>query len=482
MKPIQAAFFGLLTVLLGGALVWWLLGRPATGIDDADIFLVYARNFAEGHGFVYNVGGERVEGFTSMLWTLICSVFWHTCASVPVPLLLLNVLFCGAAAAACLRRTERPVLYLALLGASPAWFAWCQTTLMESGLWCLLVTLLVLAVAERRTVAVCLLLPLLVLTRPESIAWGAWACLILAFSKGWKSALWPAAVFGASLLALVGFRLSYFGYPVPNTYYAKVSPDLFSNIWSGLGYLFGYAFSNPAALLALLFLCVVLARRGPGFWVALALLPGLGIPVLVGGDHFGAYRFFQPLWPLLCLLVAREWLQWSSNFCPRVMKTVPVVLLAVGWLLFPATANLEHEFRIAREGRANGEALTAMFSDLADWPTVAVITAGGSKLAYAGTVQDLMGLNSTEMAHAPGPHTGFKNHTGFSKVVFYRWMPDVLLCGDSAEFDALVLQGLHSEPRFMERYEKRALRRNGRELDAYYRRGFLAGLGIQAKE
>ena len=41
--------------------------------------------------------------------------------------------------------------------------------------------------------------------------------------------------------------------------------------------------------------------------VAWCLLPGLGIPVLVGGDHFGAFRFYQPLWPLFCLLAAWEW-------------------------------------------------------------------------------------------------------------------------------------------------------------------------------
>ena len=42
------------------------LHNPLTGIDDANIYFVYARNLANGHGFVYNIGGERVEGFTSL--------------------------------------------------------------------------------------------------------------------------------------------------------------------------------------------------------------------------------------------------------------------------------------------------------------------------------------------------------------------------------------------------------------------------------
>ena len=100
-----------------------------------------------------------------------------------------------------------------------------------------------------------------------------------------------------------------------------------------------------------------------------------------------------------------------------------------GWVLFHFTAHLKHEFRIAREGRENGDKLTAMFNDLEYWPTVAVITAGGNKLHYDGRVLDLMGLNWPEMAHAERQPGGDKNHSAFNREVFYRWMPDILLCG-----------------------------------------------------
>ncbi|MBN97985.1 MAG: hypothetical protein CME16_01875, partial [Gemmatimonadetes bacterium] len=38
--------------------------------DDAFITLRYAQNLASGDGLVFNLG-ERVEGFTSPLWTLL---------------------------------------------------------------------------------------------------------------------------------------------------------------------------------------------------------------------------------------------------------------------------------------------------------------------------------------------------------------------------------------------------------------------------
>src|SRR5213075_1752282 len=44
--------------------------RVHAPIDDAFIFYRYAKNLVHGHGLVYNVG-ERVEGITSLLWTLL---------------------------------------------------------------------------------------------------------------------------------------------------------------------------------------------------------------------------------------------------------------------------------------------------------------------------------------------------------------------------------------------------------------------------
>ena len=471
----------LLFVVLGAAAVWLQLERPVTGIDDADIFFVYARNLAGGHGFVYNIGGERVEGFTSLLWTLVCSIGFLLFNSIELFLLVLNVLLGSVVVRLCLTRTQRPWLFLILLAAAPAWFAWCQVTLMESGLWCLLVTAAILATVERRGGWLAVLLPLMVATRPESMLWGVWllAVLFLSADKGRRirSVLLPAGAFGLALVLLVGFRLSYFGYPVPNTYYAKVSPHFLANIRHGLGYFLGYMVSTPAVTVVLVVLAMVPAfckeRFSAPVRTVLCLLPGLGIPVLVGGDHFGAFRFYQPIWPLLCLLAANHWPENKR----RLWKFVPLVLLVIGWAIFPFTARLSHEFRIARDGRATGEALNTMFADLAELPAISAITAGGYKYGYDGVLLDVLGLNSTEMGHAPGERKGIKNHASFNRDVFYRWQPDIFLPGDSLEFDDLVLRGLYDEPRFKALYEAKTLTRNGATVSAYFSRHFLESLG-----
>src|SRR5512146_430215 len=68
------------------------LGYPLIGIDDANIYFVYARNLANGYGFVYNSGGERVEGFTSLLWTLISALAFKFLAHPELTLLIINIL------------------------------------------------------------------------------------------------------------------------------------------------------------------------------------------------------------------------------------------------------------------------------------------------------------------------------------------------------------------------------------------------------
>lgn len=479
----------LLVVAAGSVCAWMMLGRPDTGIDDADIFFVYARHMAEGHGWVYNIGGERVEGFTSLLWAILSTLLFYITDHVEMPLYLINLLFGAATVWACMQRVRSPILFLFLLAAVPAWFAWCQVTLMETGLWCCLLTLAVLAAVDRRAGRLTLLLPLLVLTRPESMLWGAWLILIFGwanagrdgFLNGVKRSAMPAAVFVAALLGIVIFRMAYFGYPVPNTFYAKVSPSLSTNLWIGTGYLFEFLYTNPAVLLVTLTWIRVLVR-GLRRWrqgidqatlIAVGLLPGIVIPLLVGGDHFGGSRFYQPIWPLLCLLAADAWPELIERAKPMRVRIVMPAMVLAGWVLFPFTARLEHEFRIAQNGRETGRALTAMFRDLNSYPTVATITAGGSKYTYAGTVLDLMGLNTTEMAHAAGSRTGYKNHTAFSRDVFYAWHPDIVLCGEDAGFDAFVLKGLPDDERFRSMYVKAALQRNGHEVTAYYSHALL---------
>jgi hypothetical protein len=69
--------------LLWGAAYIWNTSFPIKGtryfclFDDGMISMRYAHNLADGHGLVWNPGGERVEGFSNPLWTALMALI-HT--------------------------------------------------------------------------------------------------------------------------------------------------------------------------------------------------------------------------------------------------------------------------------------------------------------------------------------------------------------------------------------------------------------------
>lgn len=426
-----------------------------------------------------------------MLWVLLCASLFRVFNTIELPLFLLNLTFSTFILHTCMKRVENGVVFVLLVLSVPGWLTWCNVTLMESGLWCLLLTLLVLATIEQRARTVLFIIPFVVLCRPESMLWCGCCILLLGFftaaTKGWKqgviASMGPAVAFMVALAGLIAFRLYYFGWPVPNTYYAKVSPNFLSNIWRGCYYLYKYISGNPAVLLAVGILAWVLIRaircrawRSKSFFLGLCLLPGITIPIIVGGDHFVAFRFYQPIWPLLCLLAEWEWSVLFGKIHPQRQRVFLVCLVACGWLLFPFTTNLCHEFQITHEGRATGAALEKIFADCGKLPSVASIPAGGIKYAYSGHVYDVLGLNNVEMAHTPGERNDIKNHAAFNSKIFYRWHPDLLLYTDSHEFDLMVLKGLHDELQFNAHYRKAVVSRNGKSVSAYFSRDFLQQL------
>ena len=91
-QGIKRFIVSLSIIIIGTIIAWNANGRSLIGVDDAQIYLVYMQNLADGYGFVYNVGGEYVEGFTSLLWTLIGALIALVHLPLEYTLLSINVL------------------------------------------------------------------------------------------------------------------------------------------------------------------------------------------------------------------------------------------------------------------------------------------------------------------------------------------------------------------------------------------------------
>lgn len=514
-----------------------LLHGDNLGIDDTNIYLRYARNLMAGDGIVWNAGSERVEGFSSPLWLLIC-VCVLACSPYPEQALLsVNILLATVSiwssiftvTFVAVRRFSRAhsrlgdvvgvvttssaatALLLWWIEGNPPYIVWSVLSLLDTGLWGALITLMACSLtccavsssAIFRSVAY-VAVALLPWCRPEGTLFGALGVALFALAS-WSRGLvvgrsrrhifWCVTAFAMSTGVLYALRLLYFGYPFPNTYYAKVDGDLWFNIAEGGRYLTGFATQYPDASKSALLLvgassvatCASLALRalGIGRWNpvpfvvwGVIVVAGASVCLRVGGDHFSWWRFLQPYWiPLLVglLLFLDRILPHRISPSLRVMVVFPAVLAfllerpsqpGTRWEDFRTPFGPEHEFGIATKGRSVGNDLNQIFSCYTTLPTVGALTVGGIGYTYQGPINDLLGLNNVEMAHSSTDRRYFiKSHSAFDADVFFRQKPQFLfLMGDycdiarpektleTHDFYAGSMKRVHESPKFRELY------------------------------
>ncbi len=316
----------------------------ASLFDDAFIAFRYARNFAEGHGLVFNLG-ERVEGYTNFLWTVTLGILHRlTPLEAPQLALILGPLCFGANLLVVARlgrlltapRVENntvagrasstwhlplAVLLLAFHGVYTDY----GTSGLETGAASLFVNLGVLWLISRRDppgVALAgAMFIFATLTRPDHglfYAVGAMVVLVerirplVAARRDGPAKLWHA---GGNVLAAYAapfslyavyllWKLHYYGDIVPNTYYAK-SVAL---AWYTQGRVYAATFYLGTQAWAPLLLCLIwlvmrprhaFARRFKLFFAAGFVIYNLYVAKIGGDFMYG--RFYVTLVPLYLL-------------------------------------------------------------------------------------------------------------------------------------------------------------------------------------
>jgi hypothetical protein len=105
-------------------------------------------------------------------------------------------------------------------------------------------------------------------------------------------------------------------------------------------------------------------------------------------------------------------------------------------------------------------------------------------------VVDLMGLNWTAMAHAPGDRKGTRNHAAFEPAVFWREMPEIVTpyllmfrpetaCDLHDPFADLVLGRILSTRRFREHYAAGYLDTPRGAVGGYFLRSWLGAARLR---
>lgn len=431
---------GLLPSLL---LLGWLAISDFDLVDDSYIPMVYARNLAEGHGIVFYPGGKRVEGYTSFLWLVWLTLagwlqipytqaaYWTSLvmgmAGIAVTVLLYRQVYCPDKS-----WTAGDWFWPFAAGLSVvcdvSYAAWSASG-METTAYALLLALLAYSLIKPGPAwAACLWLLLVALIRPEGLAF---VLLVLAAwygngSVSKTSLLRLAFIVGIPLGLFLAFRLAYFGYPFPNTFYAKHDFGGLYLLGRGIEYVTYYFRPRPFFLFGLFALLLEEKTTRKGTWLiaGFALLQ-IALVTAEGGDHFTLHRFLVPAIPFFSILGIRgidrcarrlvigkinpadglrTRLAWSA-----VGLGVLILLPAHGMQLFEFKKDTRCNFAQGAQYHLSVVKWTRSWAKVGLWlkekyppgTRIAVINAGAIPFYCELNCIDMLGLNDVTIAHTP---------------------------------------------------------------------------------
>lgn len=334
--------------------------------DDAFISFRYAVNFADGNGLVFNID-ERVEGYTNFLWVIIISIFSFLGV---LPEKIANVISIAASIILILsviwfnRKFFADHKYDLIILAAPfllvlnRTYAVWSTSGLETKLFSFFIFLSLAFLIRgwyedsKYLKASAILFAFTSLTRPEGILLTAsffGYYLVLKFIRREKMSqiFIPILIY----LIIVGshfiFRLIYYGYLFPNTFYAKVEGFWFE---AGFSYLFLFIHEYGLYFLLLPVLFVLSknydrTRRQILLATTLPFIPYLIYLASIGGDHF-EFRPLDIILPFLAIRIQegfRQMLEWLRSKIKTVAYVVIIVYAMLALMFYILPGYLSHK-------------------------------------------------------------------------------------------------------------------------------------------
>ncbi len=471
--------------------------------DDSFITFRYVKNFTEGNGLVFNIG-ERVEGYTCFLWVILLSGvkslgFNFISASQVLGIIssMLTLLFTYFISSKIFPKDKGSAFNLvfslgavALLAANGSFAFWAVSG-METGLFGCLITLgIYLYLRELNDNSDSIPLSSLVfffaaLTRPEGNLIFAVTILhkIIYTLKHKKTdissnvnklisknnLLWIGMYFVPALIFMI-WRYSYYGYLMPNTFYAKTgtSMEYFS---TGLDYtwtfLRSYGFYGLFALIALYTLTSKERFYSYLYLVMIFVVFTLYV-IFVGGDVLRPNRFFVPIMPVFFILV-QEGLAMLTELFDK--KREMVIGAIVGILIIGGSSyyTYSNEAQVLKGYADLEKGLVEKMKITANWLknkqvqsgkplTVAATTIGAISYYSDVILIDMLGLTDKEVAHNPKPipeisskEVGWRERNYNVDYILSR-KPDFIYFSTGIKPSAYAERGLFTSDEFMKYY------------------------------
>jgi arabinofuranosyltransferase len=392
-------------------------------VDDAYITFRYAIHFANGVGLVYNPT-TIVDGYTSFLWTVLlgCAVCAFAEANIVlITKILATALSVLALSYVCFLARSAPLhqpLWIAavLTAASPA-FVISAADGLETPLY-IAVQMVFVARWLRDLQDSLLSTPLgmwaalLALVRPDGLLLVVLSVLLFLWlssreSKSLARLLPFAVAFSVIYLPYFTWHWLYYGYPFPNTFYAKMGGqwDLFVQ---GVDRLLKWQ-QEMGSIVSLLFVLFALFKlRLPYTYILAAVVLARALLVLwSGGEVMGHHRFMAPAVPAYWLLFQAGLWGWlgrvsSSHRLTRYAKLViPLILLCASGAI---TVSHLPKYQQYAEGLSQAHIRLGRWIHQNTSPETRIAVGDAGAIPYYARRHtiDIMGLNDPHIAHLPG--------------------------------------------------------------------------------
>lgn len=406
----------------------WAVFASAWLSDDAWITLRSVDNLLAGHGLRWNPA-ERVQAFTHPAWALLLTAAIGISGETTFTVLVVS-LACSAAAIALLVRhialtPAHAALGVIALLASKA-FVDYSTSGLENPLSHLLLAAFMAvwfressdAPPERRVLQLTAIAALLAVNRLDAILLVAPATIAASVACG-RSA-WRALALGVlPLFVWEAFALVYYGFPFPNTAYAKLATGIprLELAQQGLRYLQDSAVRDPLTLALTLAGCGLAAWRVPRARpVVLGVLLYVMYVVRIGGDFMSGRFLAAPLFCAATLLC--RWpsvAEWSPA---RLGAALATGLLAAGFVGArpPLAATINYGVDWAPDAGRHGivDERAGYYPVMGLWRLLA---AGANPLQHAWAATAVRDRRSPDRVLLAGPMGLYGFHLGPEKTV-----------------------------------------------------------------
>lgn len=309
LKQQPVVFQGLALLLVA-----WLVLSHAWMTDDAYFSFRSVDNFINGYGLTWNVT-ERVQGFTHPLWVLLLSGAYAFTHEIYLTSIAISLACTLGLAWLLLRRIGQTawhgLLGLGLLCLSTAFVDYSTSGLENPLTHLLLAVFLWLFLRQPKQqdhlLALALMAGLAALNRLDTILFYGPALAYLWWRSPKKLAALGSLLLGfLPLIAWEVFSIVYYGFPFPNTYYAKALNYVSAaqEAWAGLNYFYFTLRFDPLTW------AVILAGLATAWWsqqarprlVAAGILLYLAYILQIGGDFMGG-RFLSAAYLASTLLL-----------------------------------------------------------------------------------------------------------------------------------------------------------------------------------